>query len=308
MTNALDTKRIRILGAPIDLGAGRRGVDMGPSALRVARVGEQMRELGYEVEDGGDVPVRNPEEQPHGDPRLKYRDPIREMSEALAQRVEKAIVDGCLPLILGGDHSVAIGSTAGLARALRPRGESFGIIWFDAHADMNVPESTPSGNIHGMALAVALGLGDSSLTEVAGFAPKVAPKNAVLVGTRSIDDKERDVVRQSGIHIFTMREIDERGMRAVMQDALAAALDGTRGVHVSLDIDFMDPDLAPGTGTVVRGGATEREAHLAMEMVADTGKLFSMDVTEINPVLDERNQTARLAVDLALSALGKRVY
>ena len=308
MTNALGTKKIRILGVPIDLGAGRRGVDMGPSALRVARLGEQVRALGYEVEDGGDVPVRNPEEQPHGDARLKFKDPIREMSEAVAERVAGAVTDGCLPLILGGDHSVAIGSTAGLARALKARGESFGIIWFDAHADMNVPESTPSGNIHGMALAVALGLGDASLTGVAGFAPKVAAKNAVLVGTRSIDELERSVVRKSGIHVFTMRDIDERGMRAVMVDALAAALDGTRGVHVSLDIDIMDPDVAPGTGTVVPGGVTEREAHLAMEMVADTGKLLSMDVTEINPVLDERNQTARLAVDLALSALGKRVY
>jgi len=308
MTNALATKKIRIVGAPIDLGAGRRGVDMGPSALRVAHIGEQLRDLGYDVEDGGDVPVRNPEELPHGDPRLKYREPIREMAEAVSARVEKAVQDGALPIILGGDHSVAIGSTAGIARALKPRGESFGIIWFDAHADMNVPESTPSGNIHGMALAVALGLGDKALTQVAGFAPKLAARNAVLVGTRSIDEKERGVVRQSGIHVFTMRDIDERGMRAVMVDALTAALDGTRGVHVSLDIDFMDPDLAPGTGTVVRGGVTEREAHLAMEMVADTGKLLSMDVTEINPVLDEHNQTARLAVDLTLSALGKRVY
>jgi arginase len=230
------------------------------------------------------------------------------MSEALAERVAQAVSDGCLPLILGGDHSVAIGSTAGLAYALKPRSESFGIIWFDAHADMNVPESTPSGNIHGMAFAVALGLGDASLTGIGGIVPKVAAKNAVLVGTRSIDDLERDVVRKSGIHVFTMRDIDERGMRAVMADALAAALDGTRGLHVSLDIDFMDPGLAPGTGTVVRGGVTEREAHLAMEMVADTGRLLSMDVTEINPVLDQQNQTARLAVDLVLSALGKRVY
>src|SRR5262245_9641693 len=205
MTNALDTKRIRSLGVPIDLGAGRRGVDMGPSAMRVARVGEQIRELGYQVEDGGDVTVRNPEEQPHGDPRLKYKDPIRDMSEALSERVEKAVQDGCLPLVLGGDHSVAIGSIAGLARPPEPSSESFGVIWFDAHADMNVPESTPSGNIHGMALAVGLGLGDSSLTKVAGFAPKVAPKNVVLVGTRSIDLLERDVVRKSGIHVFTMR-------------------------------------------------------------------------------------------------------
>src|SRR5262249_32481721 len=225
-----------------------------------------------------------------------------------ALKVEQALLEGCLPIVLGGDHSVAIGSTAGLARFLKPRGESFGIVWFDAHADMNVPESTPSGNIHGMALAVALGLGDPNLTAVGGPAPKLSAQNAVLVGTRSVDDLERDVVRRSGIRVFTMRDIDERGMRAVMADTLGAATQGTRGVHVSLDMDFIDPGLAPGTGTTVRGGATEREAHLAMEMIADSGKLLSLELTEINPVLDERNRTARLAVDLALSALGKRVY
>lgn len=308
MINALETKKIRIVGAPLDLGAGRRGVDMGPSAVRVARVGELLREMGYEVEDAGDVGVRIPEEQPHGDERLKYKEPIREIAEALSHRVEQALEDGCLPLVLGGDHSVSIGSTAGIARHLRARGETFGIIWFDAHADMNVPESTPSGNVHGMALAVALGLGDPDLVGVGGFSSKISAKNAVLVGTRSVDRLEREVMRKAGLRVFTMRDIDERGMRAVMADALAAALDGTRGLHVSLDMDFIDPSLAPGTGTTVRGGATEREAHLAMEMIADSGRLLAMDLTEINPVLDVHNTTARLAVELALSALGKRVF
>jgi arginase len=308
MRNALATKRIRILGAPLDLGAGRRGVDMGPSAMRVACIGDRLRDLGYEVEDGGDARVRLAEQQHFGDPNLKFKQPILETTTELAGLVDRAIRDGCLPLVLGGDHSVAIGSTAGAAAALRARGESFGIIWFDAHADMNTPETTPSGNIHGMALAVALGAGDPDLVGIGGFSPKLAGKNAVLVGTRSVDEKERDVVRELGVHVFTMREIDERGMRSVMRDAIDAAADGTAGIHVSLDIDFLDPGLAPGTGTRVSGGVTDREAHLGMEMIADSGKLLSMDVTEVNPVLDERNSTANLAVEITLSAMGKRIY
>lgn len=308
MANALTSKRIRILGAPLDLGAGRRGVDMGPSALRVARIGDQLRELGYEVEEGGDVRVRQAEQQHFGDARLKFKAPILETVRELAQSVEKAIREGWLPLVLGGDHSVAIGSIAGVAQALRARKQRLGVIWFDAHADMNTPETTPSGNIHGMALAVSLGQGDPDLTGIGGFSPKVEPKNAVLVGTRSVDEKERGVVRGLGVGVFTMRNIDERGMRAAMRDAIDAALDGTAGIHVSLDIDFLDPGLAPGTGTVVAGGVTDREAHLAMEMIADTGKLLSMDVTEVNPILDAHNTTARLAVEITLSALGKHIY
>jgi arginase len=308
MTNALDSRKVRILGVPLDLGAGRRGVDMGPSALRVACLGGALRELGYEVHDGGDVHVHIPEEQPPGDERLKYKEPIRDAAEELAHRVERALREGYLPLVLGGDHSVAIGSVAGVARYLKGRGESFGLIWFDAHADMNVPESTPSGNVHGMALALAVGLGDPDLAGVGGVTPKVAPANTVLVGARSIDPGEREVVRRSGVRVFTMRDIDERGMGAVMAEALAAALDGTRGVHVSLDMDSIDPRHAPGTGTAVSGGLTYREAHLAMEMVADTGRLLALDLAEINPVLDERNTTAHLALELALSALGKRVF
>ena len=308
MKNALGSRKIRILGAPIDLGAGRRGVDMGPSAIRVARIGDCLRQLGYDVEEGGDVGVRQAEQQPPGDERLKFKGPIHETVSELAERVEQTLNDNRLPVILGGDHSVAIGSTAGVAKFLKARGESFGIIWFDAHADMNTPETSPSGNIHGMALALALGEGDEALARVGGFAPKLEAKNAVLVGTRSVDERERDVVRSTGVKIHTIREIDERGMRAVMTDALTAALDGTFGVHVSLDIDFLDPALAPGTGTRVSGGVTDREAHLAMEMIADSGKLLSMDVTEVNPVLDEKNCTADLAVDLVLSALGKRIY
>jgi arginase len=307
MTNALASRRVRILGVPLDLGAGRRGVDMGPSALRVACLGAAVSQLGYEVHDGGDVRVHIPEEQAPGDERLKYKEPIRDTAEEVAHRVERALREGFLPLVLGGDHSVAIGSVAGTARYLKARGESFGLLWFDAHADMNVPESTPSGNVHGMGLALAVGLGDPELAGVGGVTPKVAAANTVLVGVRAIDPLEREVIRRAGIRVFTMRDIDERGMRAVMADALAAALDGTRGVHVSFDMDSMDPRHAPGTGTAVSGGLTYREAHLAMEMVADTGQLLALDLAEINPVLDERNVTADLAVELALSALGKGV-
>ena len=303
----LASKRIRLIGAPMDLGAGRRGVDMGPSALRVAELGSRARELGYTVEDFGDVRVKLPEQQEHGDSNLKYKGPILDTCTELAVAVEKSLGDGSLPVVLGGDHSVAIGSTAGLAAHLRKKKERMGLIWFDAHGDMNTPETTPSGNIHGMALAIALGLGDADLTGIGGFKPKVDPSNAVIVGPRSIDASERVVIEQSGVHVFTMRQIDERGMQAVMKDALKLALDGASGLHVSFDLDCIDPSYAPGTGTTVPGGVTYREAHLAMEMVSDTGKLMAFDLMEVNPVLDEHNQTANLAVELLLSALGKRI-
>jgi arginase len=303
----LASKRIRLIGAPMDLGAGRRGVDMGPSALRVAELGSRARELGYTVEDFGDVRVKHPEQQEHGASNLKYKGPILETCRELSIAVEQSLGDGSLPVVLGGDHSVAIGSTSGLAAHLRKKNERMGLIWFDAHGDMNTPETTPSGNIHGMALAIALGLGDPDLTGIAGFKPKVDPSNAVIVGPRSIDASEKVVIEQSGVHVFTMRDIDERGMQAVMKDALRIALEDANGLHVSFDMDCIDPSYAPGTGTTVPGGVTYREAHLAMEMVSDAGKLMAFDLMEVNPVLDEHNQTANLAVELLLSALGKRI-
>jgi len=301
------TNRVRLVGAPMDLGAGRRGVDMGPSALRVAELGTRLKELGYAVEDFGDVRVKHPEQQEHGDSHLKYKGPILETCEELAIAVEQALDDGCVPVVLGGDHSVAIGSTAGLGSFLRKKDQKMGLIWFDAHGDMNTPETTPSGNIHGMALAIAIGLGDPDLTGIGGFRPKVDPSNAVLVGPRSIDAGEKRNIQHAGVHVFTMREIDERGMRAVMEDALKIALAGAAGLHVSFDMDCIDPSYAPGTGTTVPGGITYREAHLAMEMVSDAKKLMALDLMEVNPVLDEHNQTANLAVELLLSALGKRI-
>ena len=300
-------KRVRLIGAPMDLGAGRRGVDMGPSALRVAELGTHLRELGYAVEDFGDVRVKLPEQQEPGDSKLKYKGPILDTCKELAIAVEQSLEDGCLPVVLGGDHSVAIGSTAGLGVHLRKREQAMGLIWFDAHGDMNTPDTTPSGNIHGMALAIALGLGDPDLTGIGGFRPKVDPSRAVIVGPRSIDAGEKMVIQQAGVSVYTMREIDERGMRAVMEDALKIANEGTGGLHVSFDMDCIDPSFAPGTGTTVPGGITYREAHLAMEMVADSGKLAALDLMEVNPVLDAHNQTAILAVELLLSALGKRI-
>jgi len=299
-------RRIRILGVPMDLGQDRRGVDMGPSALRVARLGARMAALGYRVEDRGNLPVRVAEEIPSGAGRIKYLGPIAETCKSLAAQVARALRERRLPLVLGGDHSIAIGTLAGVAAHFRRR-QRIGLIWMDAHGDMNTPQTTPSGNIHGMPLACVLGMGARPLTHLLGFAPKVAPAHCALVGARDLDRGEKRNLRRAGIRVFTMREIDEHGMRAVMTKAVRMASTGTAGFHVSLDMDALNPDLAPGVGTPVRGGLTYREAHLAMEMIADAGTMLSLEVVEINPMRDVRNQTAELAVELALSALGKKI-
>jgi arginase len=296
---------VAIIGAPLDLGQDRRGVDMGPSALRVAGLNARVASLGYVVEDLGNVPVEQAEAWPEGDARAKYLAQIASACDAIAVRVDDALRRGRLPLVLGGDHSVAVGTLSGVARYFRP--QDIGLIWLDAHADMNTPESSPSGNIHGMALACILGMGPDQLTDLAGFRPKVSPQKAVIVGLRDVDQMEKPHVRESGIRAFTMRDIDERGLRAVMEDAIRLASDGTTGFHVSLDIDFVDPKDAPGVGTPVRGGATYREAHLAMEMIGDSRRMISMEVVEVNPVIDEANRTADLAVELIMSGLGKRI-
>jgi arginase len=298
---------IAIIGAPLDLGQDRRGVDMGPSALRVASLNARVASLGYEVEDWGNIPVEQKEAWPEGDAHAKYLAQIAAASEALSSRVQEALTQGHMPLVLGGDHSVAVGSVTGVASHFRARGESIGLIWLDAHADMNTPESSPSGNIHGMPLACILGIGPAALVDLGGFRPKVPPRNAVIVGLRDVDAMEKPQVRDSGIRAFTMRDIDERGLRAVMDEAIRIASEGTAGVHLSLDMDFCDPADAPGVGTPVRGGATYREAHLAMEMICDSRRVISMEVVEVNPVIDERNRTADFAVELIMSGLGKRI-
>jgi arginase len=301
------TKSIAIVGAPLDLGAGRRGVDMGPSALRLAGLGPRIAALGYSVEDLGNVFADQPESTPSGPNRAKYLAQITSACSALADMVDRAVREGRFPLVLGGDHSVAVGTIAGVSHAARQRQERIGVVWIDAHADMNTPETSPSGNIHGMPLACCIGKGPAELTNILGYAPKVEPANVVLVGVRDVDAIERQCVRESGVTVFTMRDIDERGLRDVMDRALAIAGNGTAGIHFSLDMDVVDPDEAPGVGTPVRGGMTYREAHLAMEIVCDSNNLISMEIVEVNPVLDQANRTANLGVELVLSALGKRI-
>ena len=298
---------IAVIGAPLDLGQDRRGVDMGPSALRVANLNRRVASLGYTVEDRGNVPVEQAEASPEGPETAKYLPQIAATCVRLAAEVERALEGGRVPLVLGGDHSVAIGTVAGVSHYFRKTGQSIGLIWLDAHADMNTPESSPSGNVHGMPLACCVGLGPPELTDIYGYRPKVEPRNTVIVGLRDVDTLEKPHVRGSGVRAFTMRDIDERGMRAVMGDAIRAASEGTAGFHLSLDMDFVDPRDAPGVGTPVRGGATYREAHLAMEMIGDSEHMLSLEVVEVNPVIDEVNRTADLAVEIVMSGLGKRI-
>jgi len=298
---------IAIIGAPMDLGAGRRGVDMGPSALRLASLNEKILALGYQVEDLGNVMVDQPESSPVGVLHARYLPQIAHTCERLAEMVEKAADRGSVPLVLGGDHSVAVGTISGMACHFRKAQHHMGLIWIDAHADMNTPGTSPSGNVHGMPLACSIGLGPDELTKIGGFAPKVQPGSVALIGLRSVDEVERLNVRGAGVHPFTMRDIDERGLQDVVKEAIEIVSAGTAGFHLSFDMDAVDPDEAPGVGTPVRGGITYREAHLAMELICDSGRMTSMEIVEVNPVLDEANRTAQLAVELVTSALGKRI-
>ena len=299
--------KVRIIGVPMDLGASRRGVDMGPSALRVAGLQSRLKQLGRQVEDIGNVPVPQAEEQHYGDKNAKYLAEIAETSKGLAEMVGKTLDEGLVPIVLGGDHSIAIGTTAGVATHFNEQSKRIGMIWLDAHGDMNTPDSSPSGNVHGMPLAAIMGSGPPQLVDLAGIKPMVEPRNVALVGIRELDSKERRFAKESGVHIFTMRDIDERGMRDVMAEALRFASDDTAGMAVSLDMDFVDPSDAPGVGTPVRGGVTYREAHLAMEMIADSRSMVSFELVEINPVIDLHNATALLGVELVLSGLGKKI-
>ncbi len=291
----------------MDLGQSRRGVDMGPSALRGAGLQASIKKLGLQVEDIGNLSVKQPEEMPVGEKRAKYLQEIAETCGDVAAAAEKSLIEGFLPLVLGGDHSIAAGVAAGVANYFRKEKKQIGYLWLDAHGDMNTPESSPSGNVHGMPLAAIMGYGAPELVDLLGFKPKAEPGNIVIVGARDLDAQERKIVKRSGIHVFTMRDIDERGMREVMADALKYAMDDTAGIAVSLDMDFVDPADAPGVGTPVRGGVTYREAHLAMEMIADTESMVSLEVVEINPILDEHNRTALLGVELVLSGLGQKI-
>ncbi len=296
-------QNIAIIGAPVDLGAGRRGVDMGPSALRYAGLQEQIEALGHAVRDQGNVPVPLAEqiEQPRQGEKMRYLNALVQVNQALCEQVQGARAEGRFPLVLGGDHSIAIGSVGGSAR-----GRRLGMLWVDAHADFNTPETTPSGNIHGMTVAALTGRGHPALTGLSGAAPVLQDGDIAMIAVRDLDPLEREALRASGIHIFTMYDIDRRGLYAVVEEAITRISAHTEGFHVSLDLDALDPVEAPGVGTPVLGGLSYRETHLVMELVAEAGRMVSMDVVEVNPILDEGNRTAELAVQFVLSALGKR--
>ncbi len=295
--------QIRIIGAPMDLGADRRGVDIGPSAIRYAELNLHLHRLGYTIHDIGNIAIPQPESQTAGNPQLKYLEPIVQASEELERVVSSALSDGEFPLILGGDHSIALGS---ISAALH-KYNSLGVLWIDAHPDFNTSETTPSGNIHGMILAALTGLGDSHLTAIIGQA-KLNPAHIAIVGARDIDIGERNLLRTHQVHVFTMSDIDRNGISDIMRQAIAIAGQNANPIHLSLDMDALDPREAPGVGTPVRGGLSYREAHMAMEMIADTHQLISMDVVEVNAILDRENATAQLAVELILSALGKKIF
>jgi arginase len=298
---------VDIVGVPLDLGAGRRGVDMGPSAFRIANVGQRIATLGFMVNDQGDIPVPIPEIIGIQSQHARYVKEIGKVCEALFVKVQDSLLSGHFALSLGGDHSLAAGSVSGAAHASCRQNRPLGILWIDAHADMNTPESTLSGNVHGMPLACVLGNGPPELVDIGGFRPKVDANRCAVIGLRNLDEREKDIVKNSGVHAFTMKDIDRRGMAAVMDEALAVIAGGNAALHVSFDMDSVDPSVSPGVGTPVRGGLSYREAHLVMEMIADCQRLISLDVVEVNPILDNQNSTAILGCELILSALGKKI-
>lgn len=298
---------VELIGFPMDLGADRRGVDMGPSALRIAGVTEKLEALGYAVQDTGDIPVRIQEEQRVKDPRLKYVDEIVRTAEVLAGRVHNALDAGCFPLCIGGDHSMALGTIAGIADYCRSQNLTAGVIWLDAHADMNTDETSPSGNIHGMPLAASLGIGSAQLTHLLGFAPKVRPQDCALLAARQIDPLEKDTIKKAGLPVYTMTDIDRRGVGAVIDQILADILPHIDHLHVSFDLDSVDPGVASGVGTPVPGGLTFREAHLVMETIAECGCMASLEVAELNPILDHKNNSAEFTAEIVASSLGLRI-
>jgi len=299
---------IHIIGVPLDLGGGRRGVDMGPSAFRIARLAERIRAIGYDVVDKGDVEAPIPEVHAERDESKRYITEIAKVCRALYKSVLSSLQESAMPVTLGGDHSLGAGSVAAAATwARETKGLPLGLLWIDAHGDMNTPATSPSGNVHGMPLAALLGPEPNELARIAGSGPAVRPDQTVLVGVRNLDVHEKAAVRASGVHVFTMKDIDRRGMAEVAEEAVALASAGTAGIHVSFDIDVCDPSIAPGVGTPVRGGLDYREAHLLMELICDSGRLTSLDLVEVNPTLDERNMTAELGAELAASALGLKI-
>jgi arginase len=301
-------KSVHIIGVPLDLGGGRRGVDMGPSAFRIAGLGEQLAALGYSVVDKGDLPTPIPETQELRDEHKKYIREIAKVCQKLYQTALGSFDEGAMPVVLGGDHSLGAGSVAAAAEwGRRSKQLPIGLLWVDAHGDMNTPATSLSGNVHGMPLAALLGPEPAELSKIGTFAPKVLPEHTVLVGIRNLDEREKVAVRDSGVHVFTMKDIDRQGIASIVEQAVKLAGNGTAGIHVSFDMDVCDPQIAPGVGTPVKGGFDYREAHMVMEIVADSGLLTSLDLVEVNPTLDVRNATAQLGTELALSALGMKI-
>ena len=299
---------VHIIGVPLDLGGGRRGVDMGPSAFRSAGLGERVAALGYPVVDKGDLLTPIPETQEQRDEHKKYIREIAKVCQKLYQQTLASLEEGAMPIVLGGDHSLAAGSVGAAAEwAKHTKGLPLGLLWIDAHGDMNTPATSPSGNVHGMPLAALLGPDPAELSRIGTFSPKVLPANTVLVGVRNLDDREKTMVRDSHAHVFTMKDIDRQGIAAIVEQAVSLAGTDTAGIHVSFDMDVCDPQIAPGVGTPVKGGLDYREAHMVMEIVADSGLLTSLDLVEVNPTLDVRNATAQLGIELALSALGMKI-
>jgi arginase len=300
-------RTIHVIGVPLDLGGGRRGVDMGPSAIRHAALGERLTEIGCVVSDRGDLPAPIPETTAERDPKKKYIREIAKVCQRLYQQVSQALEAGALPIVLGGDHSLAAGSAGASADVAAAGGGEIGLIWVDAHGDMNTPATTLTGNVHGMPLAALVGAEPAELATIGRRTPKVRADRTVLIGVRNLDDLEKEQIRSARVHLFTMKDIDRDGIADVMERALAIAGTETTGIHLSFDLDVCDPSIAPGVGTPVKGGLDYREAHMVMEMVADSGRLRAVDLVEINPILDSQNQTAVLGTELLLSAMGKRI-
>ncbi len=303
----MQKNNISIIGFPIDLGAGRRGVDMGPSALRIANLQSRLENLGYTINDTGDISIQIAEKQKITNPNLRYLKEILKTSKVLAGKVERTLEKGDFPLCIGGDHSMALGTIAGISSFCRKRKLNLGVIWIDAHADMNTDQTTPSGNIHGMPLAASLGLGHPELVNFYGFAPKLKAENCAMIGIRSVDPEERKNIRKLNLPVYTMSDIDKTGIHRIINRVLKQFKEKVDHIHVSFDVDSVDPAVAPGVGTPVKGGLTYREAHLLMESIAECGCMSSLDVAEVNPILDQFNKSAEFAAELVASSMGLRI-
>jgi arginase len=301
------SKAVHVIGVPMDLGSGRRGVDMGPSAIRIAGLADRLTALGHTVHDAGDLEIRNFETLKVGRADARFLKEITQANRHLAEQVHSAVRRGRFPLVLGGDHSIAVGTVSGIAGWARSKGKKLGLVWVDAHSDINTPGTSPSGNVHGMPLAALLGLGPRVLGTIGGNFRKVEPGNVALVGIRSVDEGERTHLRTLGVNVYTMADIDRHGIHVIMERAIANVTRETDMVHVSFDLDSVDPTLAPGVGTPVKGGLDYREAHLVMESLSSAGVMTSLEMVEVNPILDDRNQSARFAVELVESAFGKKI-